>query len=89
MAVFGSAALKDFEVSDPPTDSISCLAWSPAVDLLAVGSWDCNVSGTRSLTTNKNEAVFIWFSIFYMRTGFLTLSPGTDLRSGLKRTDSW
>jgi len=33
----------DVEVIDPPTDSISSLAFSPKADYLAVGSWDNNV----------------------------------------------
>lgn len=38
-----SATDKDIEVADPPTDSISSLAWSPQADFLAAGSWDNNV----------------------------------------------
>ena len=40
-----SNADKDIEVSDPPTDSISCLGFSNATagDYLAVGAWDNNV----------------------------------------------
>ncbi|GBE88270.1 Poly(A)+ RNA export protein [Sparassis crispa] len=34
---------KDIEVTDPPGDSISSLAFSPVADYLAVGSWDNNV----------------------------------------------
>ncbi|KAJ3533353.1 hypothetical protein NM688_g7294 [Phlebia brevispora] len=34
---------KDIEVADPPTDSISSIAFSPQQDYLAVGSWDNNV----------------------------------------------
>lgn len=56
MAFFGQGAAattpatsnadKDIEVSDPPTDSISCLSFSNATagDYLAVGAWDNNVS---------------------------------------------
>jgi mRNA export factor len=40
-----ATAEKDIEVADPPTDSISSLAFSPQADYLAVGSWDNNVSG--------------------------------------------
>lgn len=36
-------AEKDIEVADPPTDSISSVAFSPTADYLAVGSWDNNV----------------------------------------------
>ncbi|KAJ3259549.1 hypothetical protein HK103_002102 [Boothiomyces macroporosus] len=31
---------KDFEISQPPTDTVSCLAFSPQADLLAASSWD-------------------------------------------------
>ncbi|KAI9018111.1 WD40-repeat-containing domain protein [Phycomyces nitens] len=31
---------KDFEVTSPPTDGISCLGFSPQADFLSVGSWD-------------------------------------------------
>ncbi|PCH42139.1 WD40 repeat-like protein [Wolfiporia cocos MD-104 SS10] len=34
---------KDIEVAEPPTDSISSLAFCPQADYLAVGSWDNNV----------------------------------------------
>jgi len=39
-----AAVEKDIEVVNPPPDSISCLAFSPVADFLAVGSWDNNVS---------------------------------------------
>ncbi|KAJ7650571.1 WD40-repeat-containing domain protein [Roridomyces roridus] len=38
-----AAAEKDVEMSDPPTDSISSLAFSGQADYLAVGSWDNSV----------------------------------------------
>ncbi|KAH9902857.1 Poly(A)+ RNA export protein [Cubamyces lactineus] len=41
--VNNAAGDKDIEVADPPTDSISSLAFSPTADYLAVGSWDNNV----------------------------------------------
>lgn len=53
MSFFGAGATptttavtaeKDIEVPEAPTDSISSLAFSPAADYLAVGSWDNNVS---------------------------------------------
>jgi mRNA export factor len=34
---------KDIEMGDPPTDSISSLAFSGQADYLAVGSWDNSV----------------------------------------------
>lgn len=39
--------MKDFEVTSPPDDSVSSLAFSPATlpqNFLIAGSWDCNVS---------------------------------------------
>lgn len=44
MSFFGTAAEKDIEVTEPPSDSISSLAFSSAADYLAVGSWDNNVA---------------------------------------------
>ncbi|KAF5342084.1 hypothetical protein D9611_001906 [Ephemerocybe angulata] len=53
MSFFGSSAAtavtntasgeKDVEVSEPPTDSISSISFSPAAEYLAVGSWDNSV----------------------------------------------
>lgn len=37
------APAKDIELSNPPTDSVSALAFSPTQDVLAVASWDNNV----------------------------------------------
>ena len=38
-----ASADKDIEVADPPSDSISSIAFAPHADYLAVGSWDNNV----------------------------------------------
>jgi len=38
-----TAAEKDVEVVDPPTDGISSLSFSGQADYLAVGSWDNSV----------------------------------------------
>lgn len=38
--------MKDFEVTSPPDDSVSALAFSPGTlpqNFLIAGSWDCNV----------------------------------------------
>ena len=35
---------RDIEVAEPPTDSISSLAFSDQADYMAVGSWDNHVS---------------------------------------------
>lgn len=40
---------KDVEVADPPSDSISSLAFSSAGDYLAVGSWNNEVSSMNLL----------------------------------------
>lgn len=46
-AAIGAAAtipdVKDVEVSDPPSDSISSLSFSGAGEFLAVGSWNNEV----------------------------------------------
>lgn len=34
---------QDVQLASPPEDSISSLAWSPAANHLAVGSWDNKV----------------------------------------------
>jgi len=44
---------KDIEVTDPPGDSISSLAFSSAADYLAVGSWDNNVSLWETLCSRR------------------------------------
>jgi hypothetical protein len=38
------AVQKDIELVQPPPESISKIAFSPTQDILAVGSWDNNVS---------------------------------------------
>jgi len=38
------AVQKDIELVQPPTESVSKIAFSPTQDILAVGSWDNNVS---------------------------------------------
>ncbi|QRV95179.1 poly(A)+ RNA export protein [Ceratobasidium sp. AG-Ba] len=48
MSFFGNATSttaepQDVELVNPPTDSISCLSFSPAADFLAVGSWNNEV----------------------------------------------
>lgn len=41
---------KDIEMADPPTDSISSMAFSSQADYLAVGSWDNSVGLLRMHT---------------------------------------
>ena len=35
---------KDIEVSQPPSDTVSCLKFSPNANFLIASSWDNNVS---------------------------------------------
>lgn len=51
------AAEKDIEIADPPADSISSLAFSPAVDYLAAGSWDNNVSISSATSVNSSLTI--------------------------------
>lgn len=45
MSLFSLSASKpaDVEIANPPSDSISALAWSPTADLLAAASWSNEV----------------------------------------------
>lgn len=46
-AVASTTPIKDFEVTQPPDDSVSALAFSPATiqqNFLIAGSWDNTVS---------------------------------------------
>lgn len=40
MTSFAMPAVKDFEISQPPTDGISALHFSSQADMLAASSWD-------------------------------------------------
>ena len=53
LAGANTVAEKDIEVSDPPSDSISSLAFSPTADYLAVGSWDNNVGQLASFDSSQ------------------------------------
>ena len=66
---------KDIEVADPPTDSISSLAFSPQADYLAVGSWDNNVSSPRR-----------WCCVRVVDG--IRGHSGADIRSWSERTDA-
>lgn len=41
---------KDVELSQPPPESVSKIAFSPTQDILAVASWDNNVSRAQAST---------------------------------------
>ncbi|PSR88998.1 hypothetical protein PHLCEN_2v4960 [Hermanssonia centrifuga] len=49
------ATRKDIEVSNPPSDSISSLAFSPQADYLAASSWDNN-DGTKVFSGGTDNA---------------------------------
>ncbi|EIN04812.1 Poly(A)+ RNA export protein [Punctularia strigosozonata HHB-11173 SS5] len=74
----------DIEVADPPTDSISSLAFSGAGEFLAVGSWDNNVRiyevGTNGQTQGKamysHQAPVL--SVCWNKDGTKLLSGGAD-----------
>lgn len=40
--------VKDIELVQPPSDSVSKIEFSPTQDILAVASWDNNVRGLRN-----------------------------------------
>lgn len=45
MSIFGKPAEpKDVELANIQSDSVSAIAWSPVADLLAVASWNNEVS---------------------------------------------
>ncbi|KIJ53822.1 hypothetical protein M422DRAFT_25578 [Sphaerobolus stellatus SS14] len=75
---------KDLEVSDPPPDSISSLAWSPQADFLAAGSWDNNVriyemaanGQTQGKAMYSHEAPVL--SVAWSKDGTKILSGGAD-----------
>ncbi|KAG6883921.1 hypothetical protein C0993_002837 [Termitomyces sp. T159_Od127] len=48
-----SAADKDVELAEPPTDSISSMSFSGQADYLAVGSWDNSVSPTTASSSRR------------------------------------
>ena len=52
--------MKDFEVQQPPDDSISKIAFSPNANYLIAGSWDNNVR--RASATQSRPLVYrAWF----------------------------
>ena len=53
----------DVEIADPPTDSISSMAFSPQADYLSVASWDNSVRSYRNIFS------FGRFILFYILTG--------------------
>jgi mRNA export factor len=50
------APAKDIELVQPPTDSISKIAFSPTSDILAVASWD---NGVCAMLTTQSVNMLI------------------------------
>ncbi|TFK75097.1 WD40 repeat-like protein [Pluteus cervinus] len=96
MSFFGSAttsvvapststtAEKDMEVSEPPADSISSLAFSPQADYLAVGSWDNSVRIYEISATGQTQGKAMYqhqgpaLSVCWNKEGNKVFSGGAD-----------
>ncbi|CAL1716809.1 unnamed protein product [Somion occarium] len=79
-----AATEKDIEVADPPTDSISSLAFSPQADYLAVGSWDNNVRIYEVGASGQTQGKAMYghqgpvLSVCWNKEGNKILSGGAD-----------
>ncbi|KDQ59327.1 hypothetical protein JAAARDRAFT_34068 [Jaapia argillacea MUCL 33604] len=79
-----AAADKDIEVADPPSDSISSLAFSSAADYLAVGSWDNNVRIYEVNSTGQTQGKAMYshqgpvLSVCWNKEGNKLISGGAD-----------
>ncbi|KAI6038799.1 WD40-repeat-containing domain protein [Pisolithus marmoratus] len=77
-------AEKDIEVPEIPTDSISSLAFSPAADYLAVGSWDNNVRLYEVGANGQTQGKAIYghqgpvLSVCWNKEGNKAISGGAD-----------
>ncbi|KDQ13524.1 hypothetical protein BOTBODRAFT_111302 [Botryobasidium botryosum FD-172 SS1] len=75
---------QDVELKDPPTDSVTALAFSPTADLLAVGSWDNNVriyeigSGSQSQGKAMYSHEGPVFDLCWSKDGSKLFSGGAD-----------
>ncbi|KAJ7220118.1 WD40-repeat-containing domain protein [Mycena pura] len=92
MAFFSSTAAtgvtaatpKDAEVADPPTDSVSSLAFSNQADYLAVGSWDNSVRVYEIGPGGKSQGKAMYqhqgpvLSVCWSQDGSKILSGGAD-----------
>jgi hypothetical protein len=63
-----AAVVKDVELVDAPSDSISCMSFCPTGDYLAVGSWNHEVGSrtrpTRSASESEIFLVLVWFWVW-------------------------
>lgn len=82
----GNAQLqeKDIELSQPPTDGVSAMSWSPVADFLAVASWDNNVRvyGVEPNGTTTPKAMYSHegpvLDVIWSKDGNKILSCGAD-----------
>ncbi|EKM51871.1 uncharacterized protein PHACADRAFT_199377 [Phanerochaete carnosa HHB-10118-sp] len=74
----------DVQVADPPTDSVSGLAFSPTADFIAVGSWDCAVRVYQVAPTGQTRGVAMYahnapvLSVAWSKDGSKLFSGGCD-----------
>jgi len=74
----------DVEVSDPPSDSISAMAFSPVADYLAVASWDNNVRIYQVSSTGQSQGKAIYshdgpvLDVCWSKDGQRVFSGGAD-----------
>jgi hypothetical protein len=54
---FGNTQPTDPELVEPPTDSISCVKFSPNAPILAVGSWNNEVCPRPDLVARRSTEV--------------------------------
>lgn len=79
-----TAVEKDIEVADPPSDSISAVAFSPTADYLAVGSWDNNVRIYEVGANGQTQGKAMYghqgpvLSVCWNKDGSKILSGGAD-----------
>ncbi|GJJ08117.1 hypothetical protein Clacol_002325 [Clathrus columnatus] len=74
----------DAELVEPPSDSISCLAFSPVADFLAVGSWDCSVRIYEVAPNGQSQGKAMYnhegpvFDVCWTKDGLKVISVGGD-----------
>ncbi|GAO48451.1 WD40 repeat-like protein [Saitoella complicata NRRL Y-17804] len=85
MSVNNNADLKnDFELSNPPEDSISDMAWSSQQDFLAVASWDKKMRIYEVLSNGQTIGKAMWeheapvLSCHWSKDGTKVASGGAD-----------
>ncbi|KAI0346068.1 WD40 repeat-like protein [Trametopsis cervina] len=83
-AAAAAPAEKDIEVGNPPSDSISSLAFSPQADYLSVASWDNNVYVYEVSANGQTQPKAMYshqgpvLSVCWNKDGTKILSGGAD-----------